>query len=68
MPVETNKFGVEVELTSRDGNAFALLGTCSKAAKKANIERAKIHQFTQEAMQGDYDHLLRTCMKYFEVT
>ena len=68
MTGDTNKFGVEVTLTGTDGNAFALLGACSSAAKKAKIDRQEIHRFTQEAMQGDYDHMLRTCMKYFEVS
>ena len=64
---ETNKWGVDVSLTGTDGNAFALLGTCKKAARKANIDNKEIDNFMQEAMQGDYDHLLRTCMKYFNV-
>ncbi len=66
--VETNKFGVEVQLSGNDGNAFMVLGSCSKAARRANIDKQEIDKFTQEAMMGDYDHLLRTCMKYFDVS
>ena len=65
--METNKFNVDVSLVGTDGNAFMLLGTCSKAARKAGIEDTKINKFLDEAKQGDYDHLLRTCMKYFNV-
>tara|TARA_B100002019_G_C21154916_1_gene540189 strand:+ start:383 stop:592 length:210 start_codon:yes stop_codon:yes gene_type:complete len=65
--VQTNIFGVEVQLSGTDGNAFMLMGRCSKAARQAGIEKSKIDEFTNEAMQGDYDHLLRTCMKYFDV-
>jgi len=65
--METNKFNVDVSLVGTDGNAFALLGSCSKAARSAGIEDTKINQFLDEAKQGDYDHLLRTCMKYFNV-
>lgn len=65
--MESNKFNVDVSLVGVDGNAFMLLGTCQKAARKAGVEDAKINQFIDEAKQGDYDHLLRTCMKYFNV-
>tara|TARA_Y100001937_G_C6934990_1_gene247711 strand:+ start:314 stop:523 length:210 start_codon:yes stop_codon:yes gene_type:complete len=66
---EGNKsiFGVDVELVGTDGNAFALLGACKLAASRADIDKSKVDEFLQEAMKGDYDHLLRTCMKYFNV-
>lgn len=60
-----SEFGVEVELG--DGNAFAILGACKRAAARAGIEKERIDTFLKEAMAGDYDHLLRTCMKYFDV-
>ena len=65
--METNKFNVDVDLVGQDGNAFMVLGICQKAARKAGIEDTKINQFLDEAKQGDCDHLLRTCMKYFNV-
>lgn len=65
--METNKFNVDVDLVGQDGNAFMVLGLCQKAARKAGIEDTKINQFLDEAKKGDYDHLLRTCMKYFNV-
>ena len=65
--METNKFNVDVDLVGQDGNAFMVLGICQKAARKAGIEDTKINQFLDEAKQGDYDHLLRTCTKYFNV-
>lgn len=64
----TNEFGVEVELTGQDGNAFAVMGACRRAARKAGIPNHRIEEFTNEAMVGDYDHLLRTCMRYFDVS
>jgi len=55
-----------VKLTGRDGNAFAILGACQKALKKAGqAENAK--KFLEEAMSGDYNNLLRTAMKYCDV-
>ena len=65
--METNKFNVDVDLIGQDGNAFMVLGLCQKAARRAGVEDTKINEFLDEAKQGDYDHLLRTCMKYFNV-
>ena len=58
---------VQVQLTGNDGNAYAILGNCQKAARQAGLTKDQIDEFVNEAMSGDYDHLLQTCMKYFEV-
>ena len=60
-------FGIEVELSGKDGNAFAILGACTSTARRNGIDREKINDFLAEAKSGDYDHLLQTCMKYFDV-
>lgn len=56
----------EVNLIGTDGNAFAILAKCKKAAKKAGWTNEKIEEFTAEAKSGDYDNLLTTCCKYFD--
>lgn len=61
-------FGVEVELSGVDGNAFFILGQCQKAARRAGIDQDRINEFTEKATSGDYDHLLQTAMTYFEVS
>jgi hypothetical protein len=53
-----------VKLVGSDGNAFAILGACRKAAQKAGMDWAPIQQ---EMMAGNYDHLLATAMKHFDV-
>jgi protein-disulfide isomerase len=58
---------VQVTLVGTDGNAFALLGKCRSAAKKAGLTTDQIKEFIDEATSGDYNHLLGTCMDYFEV-
>ncbi len=58
---------VKVKLSGKDGNAFNLMGLCLKAAKKAKVEKTETDEFLKEAMSGDYDHLLQTCMKWFDV-
>lgn len=57
-----------VRLTGCDGNAFAVIGRCRAAARKAGWPPERVDAFTEEAMTGDYDHLLRVCMKHFDVT
>jgi len=58
---------VTVQLTGQDGNAFYVLGLCQIAARKAGIPQEDINVFLREAKSGDYNHLLRVCMKYFDV-
>ena len=58
---------VIVQLTGIDGNAFAILGHCNKEAKRAGLSKAQVDEFMAEAMAGDYDHLLQTCNKYFDI-
>jgi len=54
----------KLELLGQDGNAFSILGKAQRVARQNNMDWDKIKQ---EAMGGDYDHLLQTMMKYFEV-
>ncbi len=58
---------VKVRLTGKDGNAFAVLGTVQDAMKKKG-HGDKVDAFLKEAMAGDYDHLLQTCLKWVDAT
>ena len=58
---------IELELIGQNGNAFAILGTAQKAMKRNELSTQKQQEFITEAMDGDYDHLLQTCMKWFKV-
>jgi hypothetical protein len=57
---------VHVQLTGKDGNAFFILGRCQGAARKAGIPADQIKAFMDEASAGNYDHLLATCMRWFD--
>ena len=57
-----------VKLIGEDGNAFVILGVCKSAARKAKMPKEKIDAILEEMMSGDYDHLLRTACKYFDVS
>jgi hypothetical protein len=59
---------ITVQLVGRDGNAFAIIGTCVQAMKEARLPAEEVKAFQTEAMSGDYDKLLRTCMDWFDVT
>jgi len=58
---------IAVQLTGRDGNAFAIIGAVSGALRRAGHgEEAK--EFVTEATSGDYDNVLRTAMNWVEVS
>ena len=60
--------GVKVQLLAGSGNAFVILAKVATAMTNAGVAVDVVDKFKEEAMSGDYDHLLRTCMKYVEVT
>lgn len=57
----------KVKLTGEDGNAFAIIGRCRAAARKAGWTQEQLKEFTDAAMSGDYNNVLCTCMEYFDV-
>ena len=59
---------IHVELSGIDGNAFSILGTVIKALRRNGAGLVAIEEFRKEATAGDYDHLLRTCMRWVEVS
>jgi hypothetical protein len=58
----------KVKLIGRNGNAFAILGACTKAARKSGWTPASIKLVMDEMTAGDYSHLLATAMRYFDVS
>lgn len=57
-----------VSLIGKDGNAFSILGATQKALLKEGADGEYISKFKDEAMKGDYDHLLRTVMHYVDIS
>jgi len=53
-----------LKLVGQDGNAYMILGLARKVAKANDMDWEAIKT---EATSGDYDNLLVTMMKYFEV-
>ena len=58
---------ITVTLTGHDGNAIAILRSCRKAARDSGLPDDEITAFMAEAMANDYDHLLQTTMRWFDV-
>lgn len=56
-----------VQLVGRDGNAFAILGACQRAAKAAGWTDEEWQEVHEHMTSADYNHLLATAMEYFEV-
>jgi len=58
---------VKVKLVGEDGNAFFIIGRVSQALRRHGVPKEKVAEFQNEAMKGDYDHLLRTVMRWVDV-
>jgi hypothetical protein len=56
----------KLKLVGEDGNAFAILARAKRALRGAGRED-EVQDFVYEATSGDYDHLLRVVMEWFEV-
>ncbi len=57
---------IKLTLVGEDGNAFAILGRARAALRRAR--RMDLWDaFHKEATSGDYNNLLATCMRYFDV-
>ena len=54
---------VHVRLSEEDGNAFFIIGRVTTAMKRGGIPAADISTYRDEAMGGDYDHLLQVTMR-----
>ena len=58
---------IEVQLTGKNGNAFAIIGAVSKALRQSGVNKDEIEKFIDEAMSADYDNLLVTCINWVDV-
>jgi len=57
--------GIPLPMVGHDGNAFAILGKARQAL--IDHDRADlVDRFIAEARAGDYDHLLQTCIRWFD--
>lgn len=59
---------IHVQLTSTDGNAYAIMGAVQKALRRAGVSAEEITAYGEESMSGDYNHLLQTAMAWVDVS
>jgi len=58
----------ELCLTGQDGNAFSILARARMVARKAHWSEEESDRFLKEATSDNYEYLLQTCFKYFNVS
>jgi hypothetical protein len=59
---------IHVKLVGHDGNAFAIMGKVSEALRKNGVPKEEIDAYLKESMSDDYDHLLRTAVRWVDVS
>jgi hypothetical protein len=57
---------VHIQLTGEDGNGFLIASRVRPALKKAGVSEEE-REFWNEALSGDYSHLLQTVIKWCAV-
>ena len=58
---------ITVRLIGENGNAFNILGICLRAMRQAGLSKEERDAFQAEATSSNYDHLLATCIEWFEI-
>ena len=66
IPVPATK--PKLRLSGADGNAFAILGAAQRAGRRAEWTEDQLKAFNTLATSGDYNFVLQTCMRYFDVS
>jgi hypothetical protein len=59
---KSKTFGIEIDLTGPNGNAFYLLGAAGNLAKQLGLNGVEIKA---EMMEGDYENLVNTFDRHF---
>ena len=55
---------IKLKLVGLNGNAFSLMGAFFNQAEKEGWTKEEINAVLNEAMKGDYNHLLVTLQKH----
>ncbi len=55
-----------MQLLGIDGNAFSIIGSFQKNARKQGWTQEEIKSVVDEATNSDYNHLLVTILKYVD--
>ena len=58
---------ITIHLIGENGNAFHVLGLCLSAMRRGHIPQEEQDEFCRQATASDYNHLLITCLEWFNV-
>ncbi|MBQ7659501.1 MAG: hypothetical protein IJS26_01985 [Alphaproteobacteria bacterium] len=58
---------ITVKIIGANGNAFCILGICTREMRRHKLPQSEIDNFMSEATHGDYNHLLCVVMNWFNV-
>lgn len=58
---------VKLNLVGIDGNAFSVMGAFKRQAQREKWSQEEIKKVLDEAMSGDYNHLLCTIMDHCDM-
>jgi hypothetical protein len=58
---------ITVNLSDCDGNTLSIIGRCCRVARQAGVSEAEIAAFRKEATSGDYDNVLATAFRWFDI-
>ncbi len=59
---KNESFGIEIDITGPNGNAFYLIGAANNLAKQLGLNGKAIQA---EMMKGDYENLVKVFDKHF---
>jgi len=57
---------IHVKLVGEDGNAFFIVGRVKVAMWRAGVPIEEQKKFSEEALSGDYDNVLATCIRWVD--
>lgn len=58
---------ITVKIIGANGNAFCILGICTREMRRHKLSQSEIDSFMSEATSGNYDNLLCTVMNWFNM-
>lgn len=58
---------ISVRLIGVDDHPMTIVAVLTKGLRDGGIGRDEIDRIVSEALSGDYDHVLSTCLKYVRV-
>jgi hypothetical protein len=61
------KYYMEIDLSTIDGNAYAIMGAAQRVLKRAGATPEELSEYLKESMSGDYEHLIQTVSKWLVV-